>query len=147
MKSWLPVVIQNSLYFPPLNSSTWQTIAPETLSWDVTALKNLNTYLQSKDTKAFTILKMARLLQSSILAALQQIVYGIGHRRAGKTMTALLVGIALKEALLNINDILSKYLGSGWTSAPIDKENKITIHHQLTLTTGIDDGVPDNYCT
>jgi len=38
-------------------------------------------------------------------------------------------------------------LGTGWTSAPLVKENLITIRHQLTMTTGLDDGVPDNDCT
>jgi CubicO group peptidase (beta-lactamase class C family) len=38
-------------------------------------------------------------------------------------------------------------LGTGWTSLPTDKENLITIKHQLSMTTGLDDGVEDPYCT
>ena len=62
-------------------------------------------------------------------------------------MTAFLTGIAQQEGLLNINHRTSQYLGAGWTSAPLAKENMITIKHQLTMTTGLDDGVPDNDCT
>ena len=62
-------------------------------------------------------------------------------------MTATLVGIAQKEGLLNINNKSSQYLGTGWTSLPLAKENLITVRHQLTMTTGLDDGVADNDCT
>ncbi|MBP9740718.1 MAG: serine hydrolase, partial [Chitinophagaceae bacterium] len=66
---------------------------------------------------------------------------------AGKTITGMLVGIAQQEGLLNINNKTSQYLGTGWTSLPIAKENLITVKHQLTMTTGLDDGVVDNDCT
>ncbi len=136
----------DSLYFPPVNSSTWETIAPATLGWDNTALNNLYPYLQSKNTKAFIILKNGKIVTEQSFGSFtaDSLWYWAS---AGKTMTGLLVGIAQREGLLNINDISSKYLGTGWTRAPIDKENKITIRHQLTMTTGLDDDVPDNYCT
>jgi CubicO group peptidase (beta-lactamase class C family) len=62
-------------------------------------------------------------------------------------MTAMLVGIAQQEGLLNINTRSSQYLGRGWTSLPVLKEDLITVRHQLTMTTGLDDAVPDNDCT
>ena len=66
---------------------------------------------------------------------------------AGKTLTAFLTGIAQQEGLLNIGDKTSKYLGEGWTSAPAEKEDLITIRHQLTMTTGLDYEVDDLDCT
>jgi len=39
------------------------------------------------------------------------------------------------------------YLGTGWTACTPEQENKITIRHQLTMTTGLNDGVKDNHCT
>ncbi|HSK11596.1 MAG TPA: serine hydrolase, partial [Phnomibacter sp.] len=66
---------------------------------------------------------------------------------AGKTATALLVGIAQQEGLLKLSDPVSKYLGTGWTSLTPAQEAAITIRHQLTMTTGLDDGVPDRDCT
>jgi hypothetical protein len=35
----------------------------------------------------------------------------------------------------------------GWTNCTPAQEDSITIRHQLTMTTGLDDGVPDNHCT
>jgi CubicO group peptidase (beta-lactamase class C family) len=59
-----------------------------------------------------------------------------------------MVGIAQKEGLLNINNRSSQYLGTGWTSLPLVKENMITVRNQLTMTTGLEDAVlPDNDCT
>ena len=48
---------------------------------------------------------------------------------AGKTLTALAVGIAQQESYLNIHDTTSSYLGNGWTSMPLSQEQKITIKH------------------
>ncbi len=67
---------------------------------------------------------------------------------AGKTLTAMLLGIAQQEGKLNISHPASQYLGTGWTSLPPSKESAITIRHQITMTTGLDDAVtPDNDCT
>ena len=65
---------------------------------------------------------------------------------AGKTMTAMLVGIAQQEGLLSIQQNLR--LPGYWLDfLPAAKENLITIRHQLTMTTGLDDGVTDDDCT
>lgn len=41
--------------------------------------------------------------------------------------------------LVHINNIVSQYLGTGWTSEPIAKENLITSRNLLSMTSGIDD--------
>ncbi len=64
---------------------------------------------------------------------------------AGKTLTAFTVGKASEDGYLKISDKSSDYLGVGWTSLPSDKESLITVRHQLTMTTGLDDGVTDNH--
>lgn len=66
---------------------------------------------------------------------------------AGKTLTSALVGIAQEEGLLKINEKTSKYLGKGWTSCPVEKEDKISIWNQLTMTTGLDYQMEDLDCT
>jgi CubicO group peptidase (beta-lactamase class C family) len=58
-----------------------------------------------------------------------------------------LAGIAQQEGKLNIQLPTSQYLGNGWTSAPQNKELLITVKNQLTMTTGLDDGVVDTDCT
>ena len=46
-----------TMYFPPVGSSEWQTKTPASLGWNETELNNVYTYLQQKGTKAFIILK------------------------------------------------------------------------------------------
>jgi CubicO group peptidase (beta-lactamase class C family) len=62
-------------------------------------------------------------------------------------MTSVLVGIAQSEGFLSLADTSSKWLGNGWTSEAPDKEARITVRNQLTMTTGLDDDVPDKDCT
>ena len=133
-------------YFPPLSGNVWETIAPSALGWRQDKLEALLKYLGKEDTKAFIVLYDGRI-------AIEQ-YYGSFTRdslwywaSAGKSLRAFLVGQAQEEGLLNINDLSSKYLGSGWTSAPRAKEDLITIRHQLTMSSGLDDNLGDDDCT
>lgn len=58
-----------------------------------------------------------------------------------------LIGQAQEDGYLTINDTSSKYLGLGWTNCTSSQENLITIKNQLTMTSGLDDGVADPHCT
>ena len=136
-----------SMYFPPVSSTGWETTTPASLNWNEAELNNLYTYLQQKNTKAFIILKQGKIVAEKYFGTFT-VDSSWYWASAGKTMTAFLVGIAQQEGLLNISNKTSQYLGTGWTSAPLAKENLITVRHQLTMTTGLDDDVqPDNDCT
>jgi len=144
---------QSSLYFPPLNSWEWDTISPGSLDWKTEYLDELFDHLSDNGTRAFIILKNGKIaveeyFGKNILGTRpfnrETIWYWAS---AGKTITSFLVGIAQQENLLNINDMTSDYLGSGWTSMGKEKEDLITIRHQLTMTTGLDYTLSDNYCT
>ena len=132
-------------YFPPNNNNTWETITPTEVGWCADELNEVYTFLEEKNTKAFIILKDGKI-------AVEQYFNGFGQdsawywASAGKTITGLLVGVAQAEGLLNIEDKTSDYLGTGWTSASLAKENLITIKDQLSMTTGLNDGVSDPNC-
>lgn len=137
---------QDVIYFPSVGSSVWDTTNPASLNWNVTELNNLYPYLQSKNTKAFIILKNGKIVVEKYFGSFttDSLWYWAS---AGKTMTAFMVGIAQQEGLININNRTSQYIGTGWTSAPLIKENLITVKNQLTMTSGLDDGVVDPDCT
>lgn len=141
-----PTPTPESMYFPPLSGTDWQTKTIASLGWNETELNNLYTYLQTKNTKAFLILKNGRIVAEKYFGTFT-IDSNWYWASAGKTMTAFLVGIAQNEGLININNKTSQYLGTGWTSEPLAKENLITVKHQLTMTTGLDDGTGDADCT
>ncbi|MDE3182028.1 MAG: serine hydrolase [Bacteroidota bacterium] len=140
------VVATDTLYFPPVGSIEWQTTTPSSLGWNTNELNNLYTYLDSEHTKAFIILKGGKLVVEKYFGTFtaDSLWYWAS---AGKTLTAFLTGIAQQDGIINLNDKTSKYLGTGWTSEPLDKENLITIKNQLTMTTGLDDGIADPDCT
>ena len=101
-----------SLYFPPVSGTEWQSLTPASQGWNETQLNDLYTYLQSKNTKAFIILQGGKIVAERYFGTFtaDSVWYWAS---AGKTMTAMLVGIAQQEGLLNINTRSSQYLGRG----------------------------------
>lgn len=141
-----PPISNESIYFPTISGTDWQTTTPASFNWNETELNALYPYLETKNTKAFIILKNGKIVSEKYFGTFTKdsLWYWAS---TGKTMTAFLVGIAQQEGLLNIGNRSSQYLGTGWTSAPLAKENLITVRHQLTMTSGLDDGAPDADCT
>lgn len=135
-----------SLYFPPNTGSTWQTLSPASLGWNLNQIDTLYNFLAANNTKAFMILKDGKIVLEQYFGTFTQdsLWYWAS---AGKTMTAFLVGMAQQEGYLSISDTTSQYLGTGWTSLTPDKEEKITIRNQLTMTSGLNDGGGNADCT
>jgi CubicO group peptidase (beta-lactamase class C family) len=138
---------EEQMYFPPIDgSTTWETKSIADLGWNQSAVQPLLDYLELKNSKSFIILVNGRIVMEN---------YFNGHSTttpwywasAGKSMTSFMAGIAQQDGYLNINNKVSDYLGTGWTSLPIAKENLITVKNQLTMTSGLDDGVADDDCT
>lgn len=142
----------DALYFPPLLGTEWESVTPASLNWDTQKLEEFYAYLQSKNTRALVILKNGKIVVERYWG--KTIIGNADFDRsaqwywasAGKSLTSTLVGIAQQEGLLKISDKTSKYLGR-WTSAPQNKEDLITIRHQLTMTSGLDYAVDDLDCT
>lgn len=144
--SFSKTLLPQNLYFPPLSGSSWETISPDSLGWCTDKIDTLLDFLDQKNSKAFIVLKNGRIVIEHYFDSFikDSIWYWAS---AGKTLTAFLTGIAQEEGYLSITDSTSKYLGSGWTSCPPEKERLITIWNQLTMTSGLKDYVPDPYCT
>jgi len=131
------------IYFPPNYSDTWETKSISQLNWNSEQLQPLLNFLEEKNTKGFMILHDGKIVVEE---------YMNGHSSssiwywasAGKTLSATVTGIAEQEGYLNINNKVSDYLGTGWTSAPLEKENLITCKHLLSMTSGLDDEAGDD---
>jgi CubicO group peptidase (beta-lactamase class C family) len=142
------------LYFPPVGTliTDWATATPESLGWKTANIQPLYDYLRQTNTRAFLVLKDGRIVLEAYFG---QNITNTGDfdrgsywqwASAGKTLVSFLVGKAQEEKRLSIDQPTSTYLGTGWTSLPTAKERLITVRHQLTMTTGLDDGVanPDD---
>lgn len=127
-----------AIYFPPLTGTTWETTSIASLGWNQAAVQPLLDYLEQKNSKSFIILVNGKIVLEN---------YFNGHNAstnwywasAGKTLTTTLTGIAAQEGYINNNNKVSDYIGTGWTSLPLNKENLITNKHLLTMTSGLED--------
>lgn len=130
-----------SLYFPPISGTNWDTVSPNRFGWCPSRIDSLYTYLQNTNTDAFIILKDGKIVLEKYFGNFTQdsVHYWAS---AGKSLTATMIGIAQQKGLLNINDSVSKYLGTGWTSEAPQKEKLITIKNLLSMTGGLDDDPP-----
>lgn len=141
-----PCYSQN-LYFPPTNNvASWDTVSPSSLNWCESNIDSLYNFLEKQNSKAFIVLKDGKIALEKYFGTFTKdsIWYWAS---AGKSLTSLLIAKAQEEGLLKITDTSSKYLGVGWTNCSLLQENKISILNQITMTTGLDDGVIDNHCT
>ncbi|GAA3939077.1 serine hydrolase [Hymenobacter algoricola] len=133
---------QSTLYFPPLAASgTWAATSPQSLGWCQPQLDSLYNFLGRKHTKSFIVLKDGRIVLERYYGTFTQDSSWY-WASAGKSLTATVVGIAQREGLLRLTNSTSHTLGRGWTSAPPRQEGLITLRHQLTMTTGLDDVPP-----
>lgn len=139
-----PVPSNEAMYFPPNDGNvTWDTKSIQSLGWNQSAVQPLLDYLELKHSKSFIILVNGRIVMEN---------YFNGHSAttpwywasAGKTLTSTVTGIAEQEGLINTNNKVSDYLGTGWTSAPLAKENLITCKNLLSMNSGLNDALGDD---
>ncbi len=125
-------------YFPPTLGGAWATTDPATLGYCSDPIDSLYEFLRAEQTDAFLLLKDGRIVLERYFGD-----YGMDDQgpwfSAGKSLKAILVGIAQETGELDIREPASAYLGMGWTSLPPEKEALITVRNQLTMTSGLDE--------
>ena len=122
--------INETMYFPPNDATTWETKTPSSLGWNENNIPDLLDYLEQKNSKSFIVLHNGKIVME---------YYFNGHTAttpwywasAGKTLTTAVVGIAEQENFINTNNKVSDYIGTGWTSTPLEKENLISNNYFL----------------
>lgn len=132
-------VTAQNLYFPPLietQENKWETKSISELEWCDERVDSLYNFLEKKNTKGFIVLKDGKIVLEKYFGTFTQDSTWY-WASAGKSMVATLIGIAQRSSLLDINKKTSTYLGEGWTSLTKEQEDKITIRHQMTMTTGL----------
>jgi CubicO group peptidase (beta-lactamase class C family) len=141
-----PVPTADPYYYPPLTGSTWDTKSAASIGWDDAKLQEAFDYAGTKNTFGLIVLHHGKIVKEQYWNGWDMnSKYYIAS--AGKSVVAFLAGVAQQDGIININNKTSQYLGQGWTSLPLVKENLITIKNQLCMTTGLDDGVVDADCT
>lgn len=132
-------------YYPSLSGDTWETKNAASVGWDETKLQSAFDYAATKNTYGLIVLQHGKIVKEQYWNNwTKDTRYYLAS--AGKSIVGFVTGIAQQDGIININDKTSKYLGMGWTSLPPAKEDLITIKNQLSMTTGLDDAVPDPDC-
>ncbi len=134
---------EEGIYFPPNGSDVWETKSIGNLGWNQDKLQPLLDFLELKNTKSFIILYDGKIVVENYFGT-HTATSPWYWASAGKTLTSTVSGIAEQEGLININNKVSDYLGTGWTSAPIAKENLITCKNLLSMNSGLDDALGDD---
>ena len=130
-----------SLYFPPLTGNVWDSILPSSIGYCQPRIDSLYNYLQAKNTKSFIILKDGKRVLEKYFGTYTK-DSAFYWASASKSLASFITGVAQQKGYININNTVSTYLGTGWTSAPLIKENMITVRHLLEMTSGLDDAPP-----
>ena len=58
----MSLITQAQLYFPPVNSNTWDTTSPIQLCWCDNRIDSLYQFLDSTESKAFILLKDGKIV-------------------------------------------------------------------------------------
>jgi CubicO group peptidase (beta-lactamase class C family) len=113
------------VYFP--TGDEWETV-------DIDGVDDVASFLVGQSSTAFVLLVGGRIAGESYWR-------GSGADTARdiascqKSVVSTLCGIAREQGLIDLDDAVSTYLGSGW--APGD-DGEITVRHLLTMTSGLD---------
>lgn len=132
-------------YFPPITGTTWDSLSIDSLHWCDEKVDSLYAFLEDHRTDGFIVLKNGKMVLEKYFGTftIDSLHYWAS---CGKSLTAFLIGIAQENSFVDINNAVSSYLGSGWTSCSPGDENKIKLRHLLTMTSGLNEN-PGSGCT
>jgi CubicO group peptidase (beta-lactamase class C family) len=133
-------------YFPPTTGNQWDTLSPARFGYCNDRIDSLYELLDQQNSKAFILIKDGKIVLEKYFDKFTQdsLWYWAS---AGKTLTAAVVGVLEGQGKLQLTDKTHQYLGKGWTSLTQIQEDSITVRHQLTMTTGLDDAPATADCT
>ena len=135
-----------SLYYPPLTGSTWETLSTQSQGFDPSAIDSLYGFLDRNNSKGFMLLQDGKIVLEKHFGNFTQdsVWYWAS---AGKTLTGFLAGIAQSQGLLELDASSKTYLGNGWSSMTPTQEDSVKVWHHLTMSTGLDYTVSNLDCT
>lgn len=129
---------------------------PPSATWNGSALEEVVAYAQSQKTTGFLIIEDGKTIAehnwplpddpaSNTFRA--NLVHGVSADGAlkedvasqQKSLIALLVGVGVDKGLIDIEKPVSAYIGSRWSKATPQQEEKITVRHLLEMNSGLNE--------
>lgn len=152
----LPARASEGPYFPPLSSRAWAGSDPAAKGWNTAALEAFFDYGQALGSTGIVIVQDGRLIAERYwtLTPEQRRASGRytslqhGQTPEGwpledvasiqKSVMSLLIGMAWRQGIVDIDKPVAAYIGEGWSKAPREKEAAITVRHLLGMASGLD---------
>lgn len=142
----------NQLYFPP-TSGNWESVSASDSGWDEAKLNEALDYARKQNSSGVIVLLNGKILAENYWNVgrksfrYESMLHGTDKKDIAledvasvqKSISAVLVGVALDRHIVALDDPVAKYLGEGWSRAEKSQENKIKIRHLITMTTGLND--------
>ena len=138
------------LYFPPVDGA-WETINPKAAGWDADRLEEALAYAGESKSSGVVILHKGRILAERYWdvegASERYQNMRVGETRDGhpiedvasvqKSVVSFLAALARERNDLKLTDRVSNYLEVGWSQTHRDREHEITLHHIMTMSSGL----------
>ncbi len=129
----------DGLYVPPPHGiAPWEEIGVDDAGWNLEALQTTAAWLGSHDTDAFVVLDHGRIVfeqrWNETVETTSADVYS-----AQKSVVCFAINVLVSRGLVDLDAPASTWLGSGWTNATPAQEERITLLHLMTMTTGLYD--------
>lgn len=140
-----PAAAADKLYFPPDEASKWEAVTPAAAGWNADALNGALDLAGARRSSGVVVLHRGKLMAEKrwVLANSEskngQPLEDVASVQ--KSVAAVLAIIAAEKDLLKYEDLVSKYLGAGWTKASPEQESRVTVRHLLTMTSGLKDSL------
>ena len=142
-----------NLYFPP-DKGKWVTITPQEAGCNSQKLKTAIEYAKKQKSSSVLILYKGCILTEHYWNVTPQLWERTHYKNlitgmtsdgrmiedvalVQKSVVSFLAGIAREQGKLDINRTVTSYLGSGWSKASPEKENKITVKHLMSMSSGL----------
>ncbi|MDP3491670.1 MAG: serine hydrolase [Hyphomonadaceae bacterium] len=123
-------------------------------TWNASALEDVVAYAQSQKTTGFLIIQDGKTIaehnwplpdDAASKTFRANFVHGVSADGAlkedvasqQKSLIALLVGVGVDKGLIDIERPVSAYIGSRWSKATPQQEEKITVRHLLEMNSGL----------
>jgi CubicO group peptidase (beta-lactamase class C family) len=141
------------LYFP--DDARWETVPAAAVGIDQEGLEKAIDFAMERKSSSIIVLHRGRILAErhtdvknptfryrSMLHGKTksgQVIEDVASVQ--KSVTSILVGLAMEKQLLQLTDAVSKHLGVGWSNASAKQESAITVRHLVTMTSGLNDSL------
>ncbi len=143
-------VDDSSLVFP---GERWETVDPASIGIDARALDAALDFGMKRSSSGIVVVVGGKVVAQRHAAVRSPgIVYRRTHQGTNaeghaiedvasvqKSITSILLGVALSKDLLSLDDSVDRYLGRGWSDATVTQESAIQVRHLITMTSGLDD--------